>query len=124
MAVLGIHPFHYVKRDGVVSIRRVKVDDVVHSRGRNKMENLFCGFSVRVYKSHAVPTLNILYGHILEHLGLAHARLSHGIKMATPVVQLNPKLLLGIPEVRYSEEINLAHKELLRGQSRRSFSLL
>ena len=66
---------------------------------------------MRVNKPYSLALPNVLYGHILEHCGLAHSCLPDNVHVSPPIICFDAKFLLGVAKSRFAEKIySAAHK--------------
>ena len=93
VAFIEAHVRHHIETDGVVRIKRCKVDDVFAVVLRDEVEQLFGGRAVRVYERDAFPVLDVLNGHIFQHGRFAHAGLADDIYVLASVYRANAKHL-------------------------------
>ena len=77
--------FQNVYADGIFFVRRIEIDDFVCPILRYEIQQVLNQISVRVNQSYAVIVAQILYDHILQERGLAHAGLADDIDMMAAV---------------------------------------
>ena len=73
MPVFRINSLQDIEGDGMIQIARVKINDIINTVLRHKVQNFFGQLPVRVDDGYALAALYVMDSHILVKLRLAHA---------------------------------------------------
>ena len=116
MFLLEVGAFEDIKRDRVVLVGGIEVDDVINAMTGNVLEYARGRFAVRVDKTNPVVLVDVLENHIFDERCFSRAGFAQNVHMPTTIVDFDAELSGLIPEVRDAEVVDLrtsgGHREI------------
>src|SRR3989338_5759729 len=105
MFLLRTNCFKNIKTDWIINIRRIEIDHIIDAMGRNIIDNLLSKVPVRIHEPNIMTSVNIVQHPIFEYGSLSHPCLPHNIHVPAPIIELNPKLPVLIPEIGHGKKV-------------------
>ncbi len=117
MPNLGIDLLHHIKGHRMLRVSGVKINNIIDTRLRNKLDYFFRQIAVRIHQSHSATGANIFHNHILLQSGFSHSGFTNNICMPAPVIGLNPEPVSAIAESGFTNRnyiivILISHKNI------------
>ena len=101
--IVAVRALQGVKRDGMLNIRRVEVDNVLYPSLRHIAQNTLSQVSVRVNQGQSVSASYVRDDHVLDQGGLPCASFPDDIHMTPPVLLLDAEPLSDVPVIGHSQ---------------------